>query len=67
MAVRNSKIDGGKAFDRGKTSMDYAKFRDVYPQEFYQKIINRGLCINGQKVFDILHYGAIAELKVIAP
>ncbi len=46
-------IDGGKPFDWGKTSQDYAKFRDVYPQEFYEKIVERGLCIKGQKVLDI--------------
>lgn len=46
-------IDGGKPFDWGKTSSDYAKFRDVYPQKFYDMIIERGLCTNGQKVLDI--------------
>ncbi len=24
-------IDNGKHFDFGKTSMDYAKYRDIYP------------------------------------
>ena len=48
-----SGIDGGKPFDWGKTSEDYAKFRDIYPQEFYDKIIGRGLCVNGQRVLDI--------------
>ncbi len=37
----------------GKTSEDYAKFRDIYPQEFYDKIVNRQLCINGQNVLDV--------------
>ncbi len=46
-------IDGGKPFDWGKTSQDYAKYRDIYPDIFYQKIADRGLCINGQKVLDI--------------
>lgn len=46
-------IDGGKPFDWGKTSEDYAKYRDIYPPEFYQKIIGRGLCVKGQKVLDI--------------
>lgn len=53
MKIANKNIDGGKAFDWGKTSLNYAKFRDIYPQEFYQKIIDRGLCINGQYVLDI--------------
>lgn len=46
-------IDGGKAFDWGKTSSDYAKYRDIYPQEFYRRILDEGLCRDGQKVLDI--------------
>ena len=53
MNISDKNIDGGKAFDWGKTSADYAKFRDIYPQEFYDKIISRNLCINGQKVLDV--------------
>lgn len=46
-------IDGGKAFDWGRTSEDYAKFRDIYPDQFYKKIISRGLCTKGQKILDL--------------
>ena len=46
-------IDEGKAFDWGKASKDYAKYRDIYPQEFYDYILNLGLCRDGQKVLDI--------------
>lgn len=46
-------IDGGKPYDWGRTSEDYAKFRDVYPEEFYAKIADRGLCVSGQSVLDI--------------
>lgn len=53
MFIRNNDIDGGKAFDRGNISSEYARYRDIYPQEFYDKIINRGLCINGQSVLDL--------------
>lgn len=53
MNIIDKNIDGGKAFDWGKTSEDYAKFRDIYPQEFYDKIIKRNLCIDGQSVLDI--------------
>lgn len=53
MEIRNKKIDNGKAFDWGRTSVDYAKYRDIYPREFYGKIISRGLCINGQTILDI--------------
>lgn len=51
--IRDEKIDGGKAFDWGRTSTDYAKYRDIYPQEFYDRIVRRGLCIDGQKVLDV--------------
>lgn len=53
MSISDKNIDNGKAFDWGKTSADYAKFRDIYPQEFYDKIIKRELCIKGQNVLDV--------------
>ena len=53
MFITDKNIDGGKPFDWGKTSSDYAKFRDIYPQEFYDKILRRGLCTDGQRVLDI--------------
>lgn len=53
MAIINKNIDNGTPFDWGKTSFDYAKFRDIYPQKFYKKIVDRNLCLNGQSVLDI--------------
>ena len=53
MEIRDSRIDAGKAFDWGRTSQEYAKYRDIYPEQFYQKIIERGLCTEGQKVLDL--------------
>lgn len=53
MFIKDDNIDNGKAFDWGRVSADYAKYRDIYPQEFYDKIINRGLCAKGQTVLDI--------------
>lgn len=53
MKITNRDIDSGKPFDWGKTSLDYAKFRDIYPKEFYQKIVDRKLCINGQSILDV--------------
>lgn len=46
-------IDKGKEFDWGKTSCDYAKYRDIYPQVFYEKILSRKIGIKGQKILDI--------------
>lgn len=53
MEIKDHRIDAGKAFDWGRTSKEYAKFRDIYPDIFYQKIIDRGLCVKGQKVLDL--------------
>lgn len=46
-------LDGGKPFDWGRTSDDYAKYRDIYPREFYEKVVSRGLCVSGQRVLDL--------------
>ena len=53
MIIKDKNIDGGKAFDWGRVSGEYAKYRDIYPQEFYEKIINRNLCVEGQRILDI--------------
>ena len=53
MEITDQRIDGGKAFDWGRTSEDYAKYRDIYPKEFYEKILKRGLCTQGQQVLDL--------------
>lgn len=53
MEIRDSRIDGGKAFDWGKTSGDYAKYRDIYPEKFYKKIAGLGLCTDNQSILDL--------------
>ncbi len=53
MNITDKNIDGGKAFDWGRVSDEYAKYRDIYPREFYKKIVDRGLCIEGQNILDI--------------
>lgn len=69
MEIKDNRIDEGRAFDWGRTSEDYAKYRDIYPKLFYEKIADKGLCIKGQSVLDIgtgtgvlprnmYHYGA---------
>lgn len=49
----NDKIDGGREFDWNKTSEDYAKYRDIYPNEFYDILLSGGLCAGGQRVLDV--------------
>lgn len=53
MIIKDKSIDGGKGFDWGKVSTEYAKYRDIYPQMFYQKILDLGLCRDGQRILDI--------------
>ncbi len=53
MSITDKNIDGGKTFDWSRISEEYAKYRDIYPKEFYDKIINRKLCISGQRVLDL--------------
>ena len=53
MEIKDIRIDSGKAFDWGRTSAEYARYRDIYPEEFYKKIVDRGLCVKGQSVLDI--------------
>lgn len=51
--IKNENIDYGHEFDWGRTSADYAKYRDIYPREFYQKLIHANVGVKGQKVLDI--------------
>lgn len=51
--ISNKNIDGGKGFDWGLASADYAKYRDIYPEEFYKRIVDLGYCIDGQTVLDL--------------
>ena len=51
--IKNTKIDNGRAFDWGRTSQDYAKYRDIYPPAFYRKILDIGACVQGQRVLDM--------------
>lgn len=48
-----SDIDGGREFDWGRTSEDYARYRDIYPDELYNKLLSHGYCVKGQTVLDI--------------
>lgn len=46
-------IDSGRPFDWGKTSEDYAKYRDIYPNSFYDHIYKKGVGVTGQRILDI--------------
>lgn len=51
MNIKN--IDNGKAFDWGKASKDYAKYRDIYPEAFYEKLAGLSIGVKGQNVLDL--------------
>ena len=51
--INMEQIDHGKGFDWGRTSGDYAKYRDIYPAEFYERILGLGICGPGQSVLDL--------------
>ena len=53
MDITDKRIDEGKAFDWGRTSEFYARYRDIYPDEFYNRVADLGLCVEGQKVLDL--------------
>ncbi len=46
-------IDHGRPYDWNKTSADYAAYRDIYPPVFYEKIIEKNLCVKGQRALDL--------------
>lgn len=51
--MKQDGIDQGREFDWGRTSADYARYRDIYPPEFYQKILEAGIGTAGQRVLDL--------------
>jgi len=46
-------VDNGKEFDFGKTSKYYAKYRDIYPKELYEKLYKLGVGLKGQDWLDL--------------
>ena len=49
----NEKFDNGKAFDWGLTSEDYAKYRDIYPDELYTRLKKLGVAADGTVWLDL--------------
>ena len=46
-------VDDGKAFDFGKTSKAYAKYRDIYPEEVFEKLHEIGVGVQGCRWLDL--------------
>lgn len=51
--MKKQKIDNGRDFDFGRTSKDYAKYRDIYPKKIYDILLNYNIGKKGQKILDI--------------
>ena len=48
-----TKIDGGQAFDFGKTAASYAAYRDIYPRELYERLRALGVAADGTAWLDL--------------
>ncbi len=47
------KIDNGSYFDFGKTSSVYARYRDIYPKELYDKLLALGVAADNTSWLDL--------------
>lgn len=57
-------IDSNKEFDFGKTSDDYAKYRNIYPESMYDKLISFGIGKQNQKILDLGSGTAILPINL---
>lgn len=46
-------IDKGNEFDFGRVSEQYSRFRDIYPESMYEKLIELGIGKPEQKILDL--------------
>lgn len=46
-------VDEGQKFDFGKTSKEYGKYRDIYPQELFVKLHEIGGGVKGSEWLDL--------------
>lgn len=51
--MRNIYVDNNQAFDFGKTSKYYAKYRDIYPNELFEKLLSIGVGLRGTNWLDL--------------
>lgn len=57
-------IDSGNEFDFGRTSEQYAKYRNIYPKSMYDKLIQFGIGRPGQHILDLGSGTAILPLNL---
>lgn len=46
-------IDSGQGFDFGRTSSDYARYRDIYPASMYRKLRELGIVRKKERILDV--------------
>ena len=51
--MKNKDIDDGREFDWGRTSEEYATYRQGYPPAFYETLKNLGIGTPGQRILDL--------------
>ncbi len=51
--MKNGDIDGGREFDWGRTSAEYAAYRQGYPAAFYETLRSLGIGTPGQRILDL--------------
>ncbi|MDC7239972.1 MAG: class I SAM-dependent methyltransferase, partial [Spirochaetales bacterium] len=51
--MKLDQIDDGRAFDWGRTTDDYAKYRDIYPESYFRTLESLGFAGRGQSVLDM--------------
>lgn len=51
--IKDKRIDNGQSFDFGKTSAEYARYRDIYPKELYDKLYALGVGKSGTRWLDL--------------
>lgn len=51
--MRLDSIDGGAEFDFGRTSLDYGRYRDIYPASLYEGLLAAGIGLSGQRILDL--------------
>ena len=51
--IIDKNIDEGRPFDWGKTSKEYAKYRDIYPKQLFDELIKLGVGKKGSDWLDL--------------
>lgn len=62
--MKKDNIDKGREFNFGKTSENYALYRNIYPKSMYDKLISFGIGRKGQKILDLGSGTAILPLNL---